>query len=356
MRPPRLLPLALLLTLLLPAAAADHAYSHRYVLFGRLVDADGAPMPNATIEIGFSEQVALSGACAQPRDASTDTEAFGVTQHRPRTDARGDFMACIHLHDLPGRGLRANLRRQGDDAGGISYPVDVEARQDVVTFRLPQALGGAPDGTHTVAGRLWQRANRSVLIEGVTVAGDTVKDAEVTVALLAADGAALATDATRTNAYGDFATRLTPGAAVSRVRVEARNETFLWDADPSGLTGVRAELTGAGARHERVLLEVVTDDAGHRFRRVGAADPADRVEAAPNATVDLLLRTDEAPHGLESGNRSTRPVAGANSLVALRVTAPPNGTIEVRCPVHPQTMRLEVAAAEPQGAPSAGTP
>src|ERR1700752_1037177 len=85
---------------LLPVAAADHSYSHRYIIYGRVLDANHDPVQGVTVNVGYDSvfQGTLEGACAnQP---GTETEAFGRTQNIPVTNAWGEFMVCFHKHGM----------------------------------------------------------------------------------------------------------------------------------------------------------------------------------------------------------------------------------------------------------------
>src|ERR1700737_1294865 len=88
---------ALALLLVLPSAAADHVYSHRLVLYGRLVDSQSHPLGGVAISARAVDYSAASGGHVQPH---TETGAFGRRTTRAVTDAGGFFMFCQHVHTV----------------------------------------------------------------------------------------------------------------------------------------------------------------------------------------------------------------------------------------------------------------
>lgn len=222
-----------------PVALADHSYSHRYVLYGKVVDEMGAPVEGELVAVRF---VGLQpeGPCAnQP---GSETDAFGPTRTQPTTNARGEFMFCFHLHFIP-RDTDAKLRVE---AGGafVEAPVDAELRAQHVVL-VTQLARSEPVLEHVVAGRLWEDAGGEVTVEGIRVYGRTPIGAPVTVRL------GDATMETRTNNYGDFAVRIPVRALIdsdARVLVHAANRSWEVDADEQGgATWVRAAITDARA-------------------------------------------------------------------------------------------------------------
>lgn len=194
MTPPRVLPraplllLALLLVLLLmplPSAAADHVYSHRYVMEGRLLGSDGTPLPGR--EVGFfAEGMHLRERCLEPPGNVTDEN--------------GDFRFCFHAHEL-------NASAQvGVRVGNVTAarPIDTAFRKTVVILREPNETGVAPEGwneTHLVVGRAWRHGPQEM--EGVRVYGNTVNGATVNVTLRTPSGGESAFQVT-TDGHGDF--------------------------------------------------------------------------------------------------------------------------------------------------------
>lgn len=241
MRVPLVLSLLLLGALLVPVAAADHVYSHRYVVLGRVLDADGNPVLGVTVALAL-RGVGTEGACAnQP---GTETEAFGPTTTRPTTNALGEFTFCAHVHILPRASDAAQVELSVPQRNVTqAAPVDPLFRSSVVVLRLPAAEpaanGTALDVTHTVAGRLWREApGEGVMLENVRVYGHTVNRVPVNVTVTTNEGHVLNASSV-TNGYGDFSLRLPlPEGALPRgkVVVEALGKEYDAQMDASGLT------------------------------------------------------------------------------------------------------------------------
>lgn len=231
------------LLVLAPLAIADHAYSHRLVIYGRVLDADGKPFPGLTVS-ATPQGLETEGACGnQPL---TETDAFGPTQTRPVTNEHGEFTFCIHAHRIS-RAAPGNIElRIAAHEYTQTLPVDpfLRVHHAFVKLQDARAPAQAPQLTdHTVFGRLWDPAQNDVNVENVPVYGTTIDRAPVNVTLTLANGTTLRTNTT-TNNYGDFAVRfnLTDPAAVTRVSVDARDRTFEQDADASaGATFIRGE-------------------------------------------------------------------------------------------------------------------
>lgn len=234
-------------TVLLPMAEADHAYSHRYVIFGRLLDSEGNPVPGQTVQLGFRDVGNVEGRCAtQPR---TETDAFGRTEDRPVTNEFGEFMFCAHVHSLsraiPGHAIlnvvEANVTKE--------IELDVYRRMSYVPIELaephPNANKEALQRSYTVVGRLWREASADH-VEGIRVFGETVNNAPVNVTL-EYDGKTVTANTT-TNNYGDFAVRVPVDSrpTAGTVRIQAEGETFSGAIEPRvGTTALKPELEEA---------------------------------------------------------------------------------------------------------------
>lgn len=240
-----LLALALLAaTLLAPLAASDHAYSHRYIIYGRVVDANGDPVPGLTVRLSLQE-LETEGNCAnQP---GTDTDAFGITTSRPVTNQFGEFTFCSHVHVMyrpePGRALfdipEANFSEE--------VTLDPYYRTSFVPLKLPtvreDANKTAAQTSYTVLGRLWREGSARTHVESIRVFGDTVDNAPVNVTL-EADGQTTRLNTT-TNNYGDFAIRIPVAARPTsgKVIVEAEGRTYEQSIDPAvGATAFKIEV------------------------------------------------------------------------------------------------------------------
>jgi len=238
----------LFLAAALPLAAADHAYSHRYVVFGRVVDAAGNSVPGLTVDLGYEPPFEPEGPCAtQP---NIDTEAFGPTRTQPVTNEMGEFIFCFHTHAMsrttPGAGI---IRIDSLDLDQ-RFEFDGFMRYSIVTVKLPDvhpaANTTANDATYTVVGRAWQAAGTDIRIEGIRVYGDTIQNTPVEVTL-AYNGQEPVTVTTRTNGYGDFAVRVpvVERATSGTVTVTIENSTFTSAVTDSGMSAVRAEVAKA---------------------------------------------------------------------------------------------------------------
>ncbi|HEX2021638.1 MAG TPA: hypothetical protein VHH36_02945 [Candidatus Thermoplasmatota archaeon] len=210
---------ALLLAALLlaaPSAQGEHVYSHKLVVEGRLIGADGLPIPGREVRVDFTG--AAYGPC---RDEAP----------RPVTDEWGDFRFCYHAHDVP-----ANVAF--DVAAGnatAARVVDTLLRAHTVVLEDATENGTAPpewNATYRIGGRVW-RAGAGEL-EGVPVYGVALADVGVNVTLLGTPGNGSVFRA-RTDGYGDFGltVRLEEGvdAADVTVEVEALGRTTLQRLD-----------------------------------------------------------------------------------------------------------------------------
>lgn len=242
---------------LTPLALADHAYSHRYIVYGRVVDAAGNPVSNVLVNLGTRE-FTPEGPCAQ--QPGTETEAFGRTETRPQTNDRGEFMFCFHTHDInrvePPFGILSIAEYNYTN----EFRFDPYTRTSFIPVKLeqtvPAADGGVLDREYTVQGRLWTPAGERVSVEHVGVFGHTVDRTPVNVTLTLADGTVIKDNAT-TNNYGDFAIRIPVDARPTggKVTIEANGESFTGDVDPSmGVTSFRAEFSEPKSDTPRNLL------------------------------------------------------------------------------------------------------
>lgn len=193
--------------MLLPALAqGDHVYSHRFVFEGRLVGADGYPLPGREVTF-FSEGDEFLTPCAD-------------TPHQRVTDEWGDFMFCFHKHDLDASTV------VGVSVGNVtkSKLMDTAYRRSVVTLRDYEQDGIAPPEWNTtwrIAGRVWSAGDTT--LEGVAVYGVAVAHAPVNLSVTTPSGASNYT--LTTNAFGDFdaTIQLLPDVNASDVMVRAES-------------------------------------------------------------------------------------------------------------------------------------
>lgn len=267
-RAPLVVALLVLVTMLAPLAAADHAYSHRYIVFGRVVDANGDPVPNVTLSLRYHEFTPESQCGTQP---GTETESYGTTQNNPPwifpqqpvlayTDSYGQFIFCFHTHQmsrtLPGG---ATVVVQGHN---ITKEITFDAltRNQFLGIELPTveptASKEARDTSVLVYGRLWRPESGEPFVENIRVFGHTLNHVNVSVTLTLPDGSKLQRNAT-TNNYGDFAVRVNTTARVSSgtVEIQAENQTFTQALDGKlGVAAFRAEFPKKADPFVRNLL------------------------------------------------------------------------------------------------------
>lgn len=230
---------------ILPTAGADHAYTHRYVVFGRVVDADGNAVPGLRVQYRF-EGLETEGEC-DPRQRETQTDAFGPTITDLVTSESGDFIICAHAHRMsrfePGTLVVTIPEADVEER----LPVDPYWRSVFLPVQLdeahPQASGQPLESNYTVVGRAW-RPTGEVQLEGIRAWGRTIDQEPVTV-MLEVPGQEPVRVKTTTNNYGDFAIRIPVESRLEAgtVRVEVAGETFTSDVSPAlGISSVRAEL------------------------------------------------------------------------------------------------------------------
>lgn len=243
-----LLALALLASsLLLPLAASDHAYSHRYIIYGRVIDANGNPVPGLTVNFGLKD-LETEGPCAnQP---GTETEAFGRTEDKRVTNPWGEFMFCRHVHSMS-RAIPGTAVLLIPEANNFSKEVELDPyyRVSFVSLQLPDVR---PDATtevkdYTVLGRLWTEGDAKTHVEGIRVFGETYNNGPVNVTLEVPGQEPIHANTT-TNNYGDFAIRIPVTAKPSGgfVTIEANGHTYREAVDPTvGTTAFKVELPGS---------------------------------------------------------------------------------------------------------------
>lgn len=237
--------MAFLALAIVPLAAADHAYSHRYIVFGRVVDAENDPVPDLTVDLGYEEPFEPEGPCAnQP---GTETEAFGPTRTSPVTNQFGEFTFCFHTHSMsrgtPGAGIlkieSLGVEQRFEFDGFMRYsfvPIKLNTTQSTANTTLLSQF-------YTVQGRSWRPEGADVRVEGIRVYGDTVKFSPVNITFTYNGNEPMKVN-TSTNGYGDFALRIpvTERPTSGTVTIEVANETFTQDITPLGVTQFRAEL------------------------------------------------------------------------------------------------------------------
>lgn len=252
--PPRFALLVALMTLALPLLAptanADHVYTHRFVVMGRVVDSEGAPVSGLTVNPSF-EGLETEGSC-DARQPETQTEAFGPTVTKTVTNEFGEFIICAHAHRMnrvsPGT-LTVTIPEVGVSR---ELPVDPNWRHAFLPIQLAQphpAADHAPlAANYTVVGRLW-RPTGEISMDNIPAWGETIDQTPVTVTL-EVPGEAPRNVTTRTNNYGDFAVRIPVEERIASgtVRVTAGDQVFTAPVAPElGVTYVRGEFPEASS-------------------------------------------------------------------------------------------------------------
>ncbi len=213
MVPPRrtvaasLLLLALvLLAAAAPMAVADHAFSHRYVVSGRVIDSLGEPVAGLLVEVELlnvdPEETAFHGACSYTPEAKLDPKNSFIL--RTYTNGTGDYFACYHLHVL--KGPSTVFVRIGPLIKSLG--MDLGHRHSFANFLLENASDHKdPQGvehfacSYDVLGKVF-RPQPGVYVEDVAVNGIAHEGTAVNVQLL---GSSVNLSARPlTNPYGDF--------------------------------------------------------------------------------------------------------------------------------------------------------
>lgn len=148
--------LLLVAALLLPVAAADHVYSHRVFVVGRVLDVEGRPAAGVPLDLTF-EGMATGGSCMEQRPDVTGP--------------RGDYEVCRHVHALP-RHANVTVR-----AGNVSKTVgvDPDLRVAIASLQLDTSALHDVSGerqfarTFDVVGRAFTLLPRPVVEENVQV-------------------------------------------------------------------------------------------------------------------------------------------------------------------------------------------
>ena len=232
-----------------PLASADHAFSHRYIVYGKVVDANGNPVPNVFVNMGYDpKQFTPEGQCTTSQPGMS-TQAFGLTVTNPTTNAHGEFMYCYHQHAISKALPGSYYLRINDAANNISfdknYDFDPLFRVDYAIIKLDKVIPSAkPDvSNYTIAGRFFEPTGSLVYVEGNPVYGYTSNNQPVNVTFVH-DGVT-ENFATYTDNYGDFAYRIPTNATVTSgtISVEASGVTKTFSVDPKvAYSGVKVEV------------------------------------------------------------------------------------------------------------------
>ncbi len=200
---------AAVLLLAAAPAVADHAYSHRYLVSGRVIDALGDPVEGITVAVSL-QGMESEGACP-----SSPT--------RNPTDGWGDYWFCYHVHSF-GPGAQVTIAASGQT---YARAADVNLRKTVqnVALTVPEPASSKNASvlsqfrtTYTLRGRVWQPQVGAVL-EGIRVEGIAL--ANVAVHATMSSDAGPGVGHLSTDAYGDYSTRFTVGSRITSGTVSA---------------------------------------------------------------------------------------------------------------------------------------
>lgn len=194
--------------LLAPSAPADHVYSHRYVVEGRVLDAAGLPVPGVVVDL---EPHGWGPAETCPRDP-----------HSPATDVNGDFRFCFHMHEL--RAEWSTTVRVGNAT--VTKPMDTAFRRTFVTLVAEEARGVEPPAwnrTFELTGKVWRSG--ATVLEGVPVYGIAIIGAPVNITLRLPDGGRTVETVT-TDGQGDYEATFRLEEGVDPAEVEVALESM----------------------------------------------------------------------------------------------------------------------------------
>ncbi|MHB8604778.1 MAG: hypothetical protein ACYDCK_05935 [Thermoplasmatota archaeon] len=225
-----------------PVAAADHVYSHRYIVYGRILDANGFPLVNERVGIQYQTFNADLGPCNYEVQAGT-LRGLEVSQQSNdivavRTDALGDFFYCAHI-DAPvpvGSQIIIHVRDVTQ-----SYTTDVNYRHTFVQLTIPNATGtpsAAFNDSVAASGTVWYPSEER--LENIDVHGIMVDSASVHLTLVA-NGQTLEKDVVTTR-YGNWSAifalaspvtsgqlTVTQGATTKTIAIDPKYHTALAD-------------------------------------------------------------------------------------------------------------------------------
>lgn len=200
-----------LATALLPLAAADHVWSHRIYVVGRVVDADGLPAPGIPVNATFSN-LTIVGSCYDSKGEVTGP--------------RGDYEICRHAHALTAD-ARVTIRAAGETR---ELPIDPDLRHADASFQLltPRTLRdfeGDIEFARTVhvAGRTFALLPEPANAEGIHVNASPI-GGNVTIELIA-EGEVIASKNVTVGEQGIYSAQLDvdplPAGALASVRLGA---------------------------------------------------------------------------------------------------------------------------------------
>lgn len=189
----RALAFVALLLFLVPTVAADHVFSHRAIVTGRVLGSDGVPVAGAAVNVTF-DGVDIGGPCFDSRDEATGPH--------------GDFTLCRHTHAMPANEVTVTVKVLGHETTAV---FDKELRRTAVRVTLPMAtpadhrdLGGERSFNRSllVAGRFFNIGDTTV--ENVPVNGTPLAGQPILVRIVTENGILIVEKNATTNEFGDY--------------------------------------------------------------------------------------------------------------------------------------------------------
>lgn len=223
-----------LLALAAAPAVADHVYSHRYLVFGSVVDADGMPLEGVSLNFDFGEFSDHEGPCAQEGSGGADRQ-------KDTTDAMGRYFHCAHIHTSGSSQHDFRVQAGGPVATHtVTVTSDPDLRRSNVNIQLDQAYPDQRGDTdawaqsYQVRGIVWQPEDTR--LDGISVGGIALTYESVEATITTSDG---------TTHEGDFVQspwntpRYNPQLRETRTNVSDRYGDFIfrWDDLPEDLAG-----------------------------------------------------------------------------------------------------------------------
>lgn len=221
-------------------AVADHAYSHRYLVYGTVVDSEGMPLEGVSVNFDFSEFSDHEGPCPQ--------EGSGGTGRQQRvTDPLGRFWHCAHIHTSASSQHQLRVQVGGPIPSQTkTISSDPKVRRSMVNFQLDQAYPeqrGDTDAfnhSYRLRGIVWKPEDTS--IARISVNGIALSYERVNATITTADG---------TQHEGNFVNspfntpQFNPRLERTRTNVSDRYGDFLftWDGLPQDLSGATVKVS-----------------------------------------------------------------------------------------------------------------
>lgn len=238
-------------------AVADHAYSHRYLVYGTVVDAQGNPVQGAQVSVDLSVFEDFEGPCPQEGPG-------GTGRQQTTTDALGRYWYCGHVHSSGSTEHEFTVSVAGTQKTVSSNP---DFRRSQVNFQLDTTVQGDRRGdvqrfheTYRLRGIVWKPDDTR--IAGQSVNGIAMTYEPVNATLTLANG---------TSYEGNFVNSPFNTPRYNRQLREVRENVtdrygdflFRWTNLPDDITG--AQVTVTSGQYS------TTEDVSPTFRHSTAA-------------------------------------------------------------------------------------